>query len=52
MKNEKFIWWAAIAAIAPTLLVTILILVQRKAERHKAAASQTYFSQSLTRSNR
>jgi len=51
MKNEKFIWWAAIAAIAPTLIVSILILIQRNAERHKAPDAKPHFSQS-TRSNR
>ena len=40
MKTEKFIWLAALAAIAPTLIVGILILVERKIEAHNAHPPQ------------
>ena len=41
MKTEKFIWLAALAAIAPTLIVGILILIERKIESHKTHPQQT-----------
>jgi hypothetical protein len=41
MKTEKFIWLAAIAAITPTLIVGILILVERKMAQRKPPTPQT-----------
>ena len=42
MKTEKFIWLAAAAAIAPTLIVGILILIERKrSDSHRSPATET-----------